>query len=278
MNRVINFHRQTNPEWFENVVLLLKRKYNIISANDIVAFYEGHKKLYNACLLTVDDGDETSYTIIYPILKKHHVPAIFFISPEKMMRDGKHRNFWFQEARHCPHSEMLMNKVHLGNYSIEEIWRIIDRYKENHHVAQLSDQNMTLEQVLEIDKDGLVTIGAHTLDHPFLARESDEISRHEVVESIRQLEHYLGHPILTFAYPNGRWQHDFGIREMNYLNQTNIRVAFSTQSKDFVLQDNPLAIPRFGLSCGNLLFVRIKLLLGKRYKSIRKLISRLKLR
>ena len=34
---------------------------------------------------------------------------------------------------------------------------------------------MSIEQLKEIDRDGLVTIGAHTMNHPILANENDEV-------------------------------------------------------------------------------------------------------
>ena len=271
MSKVINFHKVTNKDWFDRVVCLLKRKYTMISANDIIDYYCNDGKLpRNSCLITVDDGDNTSYDIIYPILKKHQVPAIFFISPEKTMRSGKHRNFWYQEALHCDQGEALMTKIHQGRYTIDEIWDMIDVYKSEHQVKDLPDQNMTLEQVLEIDREGLVAIGAHTMDHPFLARESDNKSQYEIVESIRQLESLLGHPISCFAYPNGIPGEDFGEREMQTLKMTTCKIAFSTKAKDFSKSDNIYAIPRYGLSTGSMTFIRLKLMLGSKYKYLRR--------
>lgn len=270
MGKVINFHKVTDPEWLEAVIGLLKSRYTMISADQMIAYYnQGQQLPRRACLITVDDGDETSYSVFYPILKKHQVPAIFFVSPEKILRTGKHLNYWFQEARNCEDGQDLMEKIYQGDYSVDEIWEIIDNYKSEHRVGELSDQNMTLEQVLKIDKEGLVTIGAHTMDHPFLARESDERSEYEIVASIRQLAELLGHPILTFAYPNGRPGMDFGEREMKTLSHTSCQIAFSTQPMNFSREDSPYAIPRFGLTCGSIPFIRLKLLLGSHYLKAR---------
>ena len=135
---------------------------------------------------------------------------------------------------------------------------------------------MTLEQVMQIDQEQLVSIGAHTLDHPFLARESDSKSQREIQSSIKQLETILGHPILSFAYPNGDPIEDFGRREIEILKCTTCKVAFSTDARDFSLSDSPYAIPRFGLSCGNIRFVKLKLFLGKHYIPLKKIFYRVK--
>lgn len=272
MNRVINFHKVSDSDWFEKVVVFLKSRYNMISADDIINYYYHDAHLRNACLITVDDGDKTSYEVIYPILKRYQVPAIFFISPEKMLRNGKHRNFWFQEARNCKDGKSLMEKIHQGDYPIDEIWEIIDNYKSEHRVGELSDQNMTLEQVLKIDKEDLVTIGAHTLDHPFLAREDDERSKREIEESVIQLGSHLGHPVLTFAYPNGTPLADYGERETNIVRQSSLKVAFCTKPQGFSHKNSPYEIPRFGLTCGSIPFIKAKLLLGSHYLIIKSFI------
>lgn len=276
MNRVINFHKVSDSDWFEKVIAFLKNHYTMISAQDIINHYYKGARLNNACLVTVDDGDRTSYEVIYPILKKHQVPAVFFVSPEKTLRNGRHLNFWFQEARHSRNGGCLMEEIHGGSYTIDGMWEMIEADWKEQAATPLQPQNMSLEQVLEIDRGGLVTIGAHTMDHPFLARESSVRSEYEIKESISQLEQILGHPILAFAYPNGRPVEDFGNREMEVLRHTTCLVAFSTQPKAFSLKNSPYAIPRFGLTCGSVPFIRAKLLLGSHYIKIKKTINILK--
>lgn len=276
MNRVINFHDVKDQSWFEQTLLFLKRKYQMISVQDVINYYYNGMKLSNTCLVTVDDGAMTSYSVIYPILKKHHVPAIFFISPEKMMQKGEHRNFWFQEARYCDDGNALMEKIHSGNYPIDDIWEIIDSYQQEHHIGILPNQNMTLKEVREIDSEGLVAIGAHTMDHPFLARESDSKSKYEIEESVKELENLLGHQILSFAYPNGTPAKDFGKREIDTVSRTTCKVAFSTEAKKFSRKDNVYSIPRFGLSTGSPLFIHIKLMLGSHYATVKKVLKSLR--
>lgn len=68
----------------------------------------------------------------------------------------------------------------------------------------LHDQNyMTPMQVTEIAHEGLVEIGAHTVDHPWLKNQSTEYVKYEVEESKKELEKLTGHPVISFAYPYG---------------------------------------------------------------------------
>ncbi len=273
MGKIINFHKISDIQWFENVVCLLNKHYTMITAQQLLDYYYNNSSLpRKSCLITVDDGDISSYTIIYPILKKYKIPAVFFVSPEKILRNGKHRNFWFQEARNCKNGDSIMKDVHMGRQTLDEIWQLIETYKKKENIDELSDQNMTLDQIVEIDHQGLVVIGAHTLDHPFLARESNEKSRNEIIQSVQQLEQMLNHEILLFAYPNGIPNDDFGEREIDILRQTSCKLAFSTKACNFSKKDNPLAIPRYGLTTGGMWFICLKLFLGRHYRFIRKLL------
>lgn len=264
MIRVINFHDVRDMVWFEKVVLILKKKYNIIRTKDLVDYYVNNKRLSNSCLLTVDDGDKTFYDVIYPILKKYNVPAVIFVSPEAA---SKHKNFWFQEARGLGLNSEAMKKENL-----DTMWRKIDEAKTNKKAGDKEPQNMTINQLLEIDKDGLVEIGAHTMMHPILANETDIRSKSEIVDSINGLEAILNHPIYSFAYPNGQPNIDFGEREIEVLKNTTCKIAFSTKSRNIHKTDNIYSVPRFGLSYGSTLFIYIKLFMGKYWNIVKRII------
>lgn len=64
--------------------------------------------------------------------------------------------------------------------------------------------NVTADQVLEMDGNG-VQIGAHTVSHADLTRQSPADLHHEVFDSKTMLEGLLGHPVLDFCYPSGRF-------------------------------------------------------------------------
>lgn len=63
---------------------------------------------------------------------------------------------------------------------------------------------LTWPQLKEMESRGM-SIGSHTMSHPFLARLSDPRVRREVEGSKTALEKFLGHPVRTFAYPYGSY-------------------------------------------------------------------------
>jgi peptidoglycan/xylan/chitin deacetylase (PgdA/CDA1 family) len=63
---------------------------------------------------------------------------------------------------------------------------------------------VSADQVVQMDHNG-IEIASHTIDHADLARSSVDSTRRELVESKRSLEQLVGHPVLDFAYPSGKF-------------------------------------------------------------------------
>jgi len=63
---------------------------------------------------------------------------------------------------------------------------------------------VTDAMILEMDRYG-IEIASHTVDHANLARMAAPSVDYEVVASKQWLEKLLGHPVVDFAYPSGRF-------------------------------------------------------------------------
>lgn len=285
-NTIINFHAIYDSEWMEKILILLKKNYNIISIEELYAYYQGKREFKNSCHITFDDGDVSFYNIVFPLLKKHNFPASIYVSPKITIEQT---NFWFQEVRdydkeilkqiYCEERNLVSKDVLepinslLKNSSIDFIWKCINKYRERTNTPEVPCMNMNLEQLKELDKSGLVDIGAHTLNHPILHNESDEKSYQEISESVEGLSKILNKEILYFAYPNGIPNVDFSKREMNTLRKSGVKMAFSTKPEFISKDDNLLSIPRTGLTKGNTIFVLVKLFLGPKFHTLKRLLK-----
>lgn len=69
------------PENFESQIVWLKEHgFNFVKLSALVdAYREGREPPQKSIAITVDDGHATQYEIMFPILKKHQVPATLFI-------------------------------------------------------------------------------------------------------------------------------------------------------------------------------------------------------
>lgn len=282
MNLVINFHVVKNIDWFEKTILLLNRKFQIINIQQLSQYYQGKLELFQTCHITIDDGDISFYNNIFPILKKHNIPATLFVSPS-ICRDSS--NFWFQDLYNL-NKEILIKQIEnlkiiptnfikdlrdcaytLKCLPIKDILTIINKSKSLNTLCN-DPRNINLSQLLEIAGSGLIEIGAHTLNHPILSNEDDKTSNYEISESIILLESLIGKKIKYFAFPNGTPNIDFSGREIEFLKKNGIELAFSTEPKILSLTDNPLSVPRLSLSYRSIAFINIKLFLFRYWKII----------
>lgn len=286
-NTIINFHVIKDVQWMEDIIILLKKYYNLVSAKDLKDFYHGSIELKNACHITIDDGDKTVYDHLFPLIKKHNVPISIYVSPYSL-KTGK--NFWFQELKSMDlrlilnfYNQLHQSKIQYVNdiqvkaiiksMRSKEIYSLIEHYKVSLNQPYLNRVGMNIDQILELKESGLVEIGAHTLTHPILKNEDDETTRIEIKNSIEELAEILKEKIEYFAYPNGLPGLDFSDREMKILKECGIKLAFSTQNKRFSKNDSPLSIPRNGITKGNKNFILAKLIFGNTWVQMRRLIK-----
>ncbi len=285
-NTVINFHAVYDKEWMEKILIFLKKNYNIITLGDLYQFYTQDTPLKNSCHITFDDGDASFFNIVFPLLQKHKIPVSIYVSP-KIIKEQT--NFWFQEIRnydkrilkdiYCelkvcsPNTAQKPLHALLKNSNIDFIWQCIKLYRKRTNTEIVPCMNMDTSQVQELQSSGLVEIGAHTMNHPILRNETDEKSYKEISTSIDELSKILNKKIEYFAYPNGIPDIDFNAREMNTLKSAGIKMAFSTEARSFQEGDNLFKIPRNGISKGSIPFIFIKLLLGTKYKKIKRILK-----
>lgn len=82
------------------------------------------------------------------------------------------------------------------------IFVIVERIKPNDRPPGEAGY-LSWDQIVEMSENG-ISIGSHTLTHPWLAEVSLQEARREIVESKARLEQRLGKPVRLFAYPGGR--------------------------------------------------------------------------
>ena len=286
---VLNFHRELDAELFEKVIIALKDNYKIVSLPEFEYLLSNKKKLTNICHLTFDDGEISFYNVVFPILVRHSVPVSLFVSP---LIIKSQQNYWFQQIEEyandvfkdhiAEHLNVPIEQVKnlsilsmLKCLDINTILRIISNFEMKGLGSNRIRYNMNLAQILEVENSGLITIGAHTLNHPILKNENDYSSSYEISESIIQLENLVKHRINYFAFPNGVENLDFSNREIEYLKNMKQTIAFTTEFDNLSKLTSFYKIPRMafpsmlGLAPNHPL-VLFRLRVGKSWPSFRR--------
>ncbi len=99
---------------------------------------------------------------------------------------------------------------------------------------------LTWDMVRELDRSGLVEIGGHTVHHVDLTQASDKDLVQELTDCQRALSEALGHSVVSFAYPAGK----FDSRVEAATAQAGYRIAVTTQPGWSGVADDWLALPR----------------------------------
>ena len=284
---VLVFHQEDDGLLFEKIVIALKARYSLVSVAELEDLLLQKKELKNICHISFDDGYKSFYTVIFPILKKHQIPVSLFVSPEIIISE---KNYFFQEIE--GYDEDLLKNIlamqlniaynSIRKFSIMAIFKclsagviknIIVQYQKQTGCSIKASENINIDQLKEMSASGLVTAGAHTINHPVLANEEDTGCRYEISGSIKQLESILDCPVKYFAYPNGRSGFDFGEREISYLKENNISLAFSTELDHLSVNTDLLSIPRMGFARMGLSpsnpFIYFRLNTGKKWINIK---------
>ena len=96
LNPTIPGSMNLTPQKFEEQIKWLKNNgFTIIPLKDAVAYLQGKREAVPAksVVITDDDGWQSVYTYMYPIVKKYHIPVTLFIYPQTISK-GKHAMTW----------------------------------------------------------------------------------------------------------------------------------------------------------------------------------------
>lgn len=227
-NPEVRFTDSISPETFERHLHYLSRNYEIISLVDLVDHVQSRESPKDrVAAITFDDGYRDNYVYAYPILKRFHAPATFFLATGYI---GGGRPFWWDQVSYLIQRTLTrrLDLGTLGSYWLESeenrslaSYMIIQRLKtvpdheRNVEIERLcalcetkvssrvgEEMILSWKDVEEMDRHGM-SFGAHSVSHGILTRMNFELARNEIVESKRQLEDRLGQAVTCFAYPNG---------------------------------------------------------------------------
>jgi peptidoglycan/xylan/chitin deacetylase (PgdA/CDA1 family) len=246
---------EVTPQYFERVIRRLRR-----SRTDLVSLDEVHRRLresdfpHRFVAVTFDDGYRDNLEFAYPILKKYQVPFTIFVATSFADRVGElwwlaleavvaqnelvgvridGQDNWF-EARSVHEKREVFE--HIYRYlrqlkSEEELRKIMRELATRHRVdmaAYSKDLCMTWPELATLAADPLVTIGAHTVNHPILSKLSDQAVRAELDNSRAVIEAALGVRPQHLAYPVGD-RNAAGPREFGIAAKLGFKTAVTTR-------------------------------------------------
>lgn len=214
-------------EEFDAQMAFVARRFNVLAGDELRGIVDGTRPIPRYALaVTFDDGYENNFTHALPILQRHGLHAVFFLTTSLI--GSRNQSLWFDRLDKLlatVSSAELLEHMHrleprlaslpdprirpyfktLPGARQSEILDLLER-QCGHGAAAEGDGivygMMNWEQVRSMVTAGM-TIGSHTARHQILAAVSPAEVQSELRRSRQQIEAETGKTCWCFAYPNG---------------------------------------------------------------------------
>jgi peptidoglycan/xylan/chitin deacetylase (PgdA/CDA1 family) len=221
-----------SPSHFDEHLSVIREQYRPISLSNLARSAAEGRVPMRAVAITFDDGYADNLLFAKPRLAAADVPATVFVTTGYV---GGEREFWWDELerlllipgstppvlqvsadgqtrswptgtaseRRAAYDDLQpwlrpMNAVQIDDAIVQIRW-----WARDGGDARASHRALTIKEVDELGRDGLVEIGAHTRRHVSLASQPLSVQREEIIGSKQDLERWLDKPVKSFSYPYG---------------------------------------------------------------------------
>jgi peptidoglycan/xylan/chitin deacetylase (PgdA/CDA1 family) len=225
-----NAHLEVTPEFLRETLAHL-RAHDI----EIITIDQLHQRLVErnvsrrfACF-TFDDGYRDNRDFALPVMRAFDAPFTIFVTSD--FAEGSGRMWWIALERVIAKASAI--EVEIGGTATrldtigapakcaafsrlhgwlrtlpgdDDIRREISALCARHGVDEAAicrDLCMSWDELEGLATEPLITIGAHTISHCNLARQSEEVARREIADSRARIESRLQRPVRHMAYPYG---------------------------------------------------------------------------
>jgi peptidoglycan/xylan/chitin deacetylase (PgdA/CDA1 family) len=220
---------EITPEFFNDVLVELEREgFDVVPIDAVADRLRSRRSSRPFAVLTFDDGYRDNAEYAWPILKRHGMPWTIFITTE--FADGRGPLWWLEleeaiarldkvvvsrrgaafslPSRTCDEKQAAFDAVYrrLRAGPLERLRTVTADLAAQAGIeagSLAAKFCLSWDELQGLAREPDVTIGAHTLSHPILAKLDAVAATREIGESKSLLERRLGRPIRHFAYPFG---------------------------------------------------------------------------
>ncbi|MGP9819877.1 polysaccharide deacetylase family protein [Salinarimonas sp. NSM] len=262
---------EITPEFLGTVLDTLDALgFEIVPLDEVPSRLAGPEPERPFCVLTFDDGYRDNREHAAPILAARDAPWTLFVTRDFALGRGR---FWWREleeaVRRSPRIrhdgldlpagtdaekarayETLYWRLRAGP---EDVLRATTRRLAEAagvDVAALSAEAcLGFDEIAALARDPRVTLGAHTLTHPMLAKHDVETARREIAESRAALAGATGREIRHLAFPVGD-PGSAGPREFALAREAGFATAVTTRPGHLFAEHaaHPHALPRVSVN------------------------------
>ncbi len=263
--------RHITEKQFEEHLKYYKENFEIISVNEsFKKVLKGEKLNKKYITISFDDGFKNNLTTALPLLKKYNIPTTFFIS-SICVKENEDNYLWselisalkyFYKNESIEINNMTFTNLYCKEENIEltdfikslpydkrdDVLKFLEKkYNLKTKIESLPEEVWKLlnkEELIELSKSSLVTIGSHSHRHFNLAEIDPQAAKKELHISKELLNKTLGSDINLIAYPDGSYNETVKniAEEIGYNGQLAVKYK---SSKDYT---DPRIMNRHGIS------------------------------
>lgn len=219
---------------FEKMIRYYQRGgYRFITVKELMGVMKTRKPVKERlAFISLDDGWRQNFELL-PIIEKYNVPICIFVATEPV----ESGNFWWEFVG------KTRDKRGVEDFKTLQYKEFYQQLAEIKKSIKLERSAMTIDEVKIIAKHPLVSVQAHTVNHPILTTQPDDVAEFELKESKKILKEWIGNDIVAFSYPNGRnTQREAELAAKFY------EIAFTTIQRHIDISDDIMLLPRYGLT------------------------------
>jgi peptidoglycan/xylan/chitin deacetylase (PgdA/CDA1 family) len=221
---------ECTPEFLTDIIdLVRKRGMETLSLGDAVERLRnpqhGQKPF---AVFTLDDGYKDNAQFGQPVFDELNCPYTVFVAPKIV--DGSCELWWralelviaqndrfkidiaaesfdlgirTENQKWSAWDQLVVKLAAMPEYAQRETTRAMAKQYGIDLTAYCKSVAMTWDEIRNLNRDPLCTIGAHTMNHYSVGKLNTEDCKYELGQSKKTIEQELGQPVRYFAYPYG---------------------------------------------------------------------------
>jgi peptidoglycan/xylan/chitin deacetylase (PgdA/CDA1 family) len=279
-----NHHLEVTPEFLRMTLAHVRaRGIDIVTADEMQRRLGAQDFSRRFACFTFDDGYRDNRDFALPVMREYDAPLTVYVASD--FAEGTGRLWWVALERVIAATDRIEvtiggTAVRLDTGTLEgkqaafsQIHDLLRGLPEDRDVARemsslcarygvdeaaiCPELCLSWNELKSFAGDPLVTIGAHTISHCNLAKQSEAEAQREMSESRARIETALQRPVAHIAYPYGD-RSAAGSREFALAAKTGFKTAVTTRPGMLFPENaaHPTALPRISLN-GNYQNARI---------------------
>jgi peptidoglycan/xylan/chitin deacetylase (PgdA/CDA1 family) len=225
-----NYHLEIEPQFLRAMLTHLRaRKIDVVSPDEMHQRLSERNFSRRFACFTLDDGYRDNRDHALPVFREFDAPCTVYAVSD--FAEGTGRLWWVALERVIARTSAI--DVEIGGTAVRidaaspaakqaafdrlhewlrglpgehDVRREVSALCKRHGVdegAICREFCLSWDELKSFADDPLVTIGAHTVTHCNLAKQSEDVALHELTASRSRIEEAIGREVLHFAYPYG---------------------------------------------------------------------------